>query len=67
MIMINKQAQWKKIVYDEGNGSVVVRQGYYSEEGDFVRVVGDKTNSLIRKDKVISITSRQAGGINGRR
>lgn len=50
--------QWKKVVYSESDGQVNVKQGFFSDEGDFVRVVGDHSEALIRKDKIVSITCK---------
>lgn len=64
---MNKQTyNWKKVVYEESNGEINVKQGYFSEEGNFVKVVGDHSEALIRKDKIISITSKLAGEQNGK-
>ena len=59
--MTSQQAIWKKVVYEESDGSSAVRQGYFFDEGEFVRVIGDRTESLIKKDKIISITSKLTG------
>jgi len=54
---------YKKVVWQETPQSVRVIQGFYSEEGDFVRVKGDYKEVLIRKDKIISIEHKQARGV----
>ena len=59
--MTSQQAIWKKVVFEEPDGSVGVRQGYFYDEDDFVRVVGDRTECLIRKSKIVSITSKLTG------
>lgn len=57
--------EWKKVVFEEADGQVNVRQGYFSDEGEFIKLIGDHAESLIRKDKIISITSKRAGGQDG--
>lgn len=56
---------WKKVVFEEADGQINIRQGYFSDEGEFIRLIGDHTESLIRKDKIISITGKLAGGQDG--
>jgi hypothetical protein len=55
---LNKIADWVKLVYSETPSKANVKQGYLYDEGDFYRVVGDNTETLIRKLKVISITKK---------
>jgi len=50
--------EWVKLVYSETPSKANVKQGYLYDEGDFFRVVGDATETLIRKIKVISITKK---------
>lgn len=60
--MTSTQVSWKKVVYEESNGIIAIRQGFYYDEGDYVRVNGDRTDSLIKKDKIISITTNKQAG-----
>ncbi|MDD4878666.1 MAG: hypothetical protein PHO02_06575 [Candidatus Nanoarchaeia archaeon] len=59
--------EWKKVIYEESEGITNIKQGYFSDEGDFIKVVGDHSEALIRKDKIISITGKLTGGQDGTR
>ncbi len=59
MLDLSKPAEWVKLVYSETPTKVNVKQGYLFEEDDFYRVVGDASETLVRKNKVISITKRK--------
>ncbi len=56
---MSKQAEWVKLVYSETPTKVNVKQGYLFDEDDFYRVVGDASETLVRKSKVISISKRK--------
>jgi hypothetical protein len=56
-----KQAEWVKLVYNETPQKANVKQGYLYDEGDFFKVIGDNTETLIRKSTIISITKRKVG------
>ncbi|MFH2020361.1 MAG: hypothetical protein ABIJ34_03040 [archaeon] len=56
---MNKSADWVKLVYNETPEKVNVKQGYLYDDGDFFRVIGDTSETLIRKLKVISITKNR--------
>jgi len=56
---LSKPAEWVKLVYSETPTKVNVKQGYLFDEDDFYRVVGDASETLVRKNKVISITKRK--------
>ena len=49
---------WVKLVFNETPEKAIVKQGYLFDEGEFFRVVGDNSETLIRKVKVISITKK---------
>ena len=53
-----EQPEWVKLVYSETPTKANVKQGYLYEDDLFFRVVGDTSETLVRKDKVISITKR---------
>ena len=53
-------ADWVKLVFNETPTKAVVKQGFLFDEGDFYRIVGDNTETLVRKIKVISITKKKA-------
>ena len=55
---MNTQVEWVKLVYNETPEMANVKQGYLYDEGDFFRVVGDNTETLVNKIKVISITKK---------
>ena len=55
---MNKPAEWVKLVYSETPTKANVKQGYLFDEGDFYRIVGDASETLVRKVKVISITKK---------
>jgi hypothetical protein len=55
-----KQAEWVKLVFNETPSTANVKQGYLFDEGDFYRVVGDNTETLVRKSNVIAITKRKS-------
>lgn len=59
MLDLSKPAEWVKLVYSETPTKVNVKQGYLFDEDDFYRVVGDASETLVRKNKVISITKRK--------
>ncbi|MBN2422004.1 hypothetical protein JXB41_02155 [Candidatus Woesearchaeota archaeon] len=50
---------WVKLVFSETPSKAVVKQGYLFDEGDFYKIVGDKTETFVRKIKVISITKKR--------
>ncbi|MGB9748532.1 MAG: hypothetical protein ACP5OZ_05180 [Candidatus Woesearchaeota archaeon] len=54
-----KEKEFVKVVWQETPNSVRVIQGYYSNEGDFIRVKGDYKEVLIKKDTIISIEKKQ--------
>ena len=56
---MSKPAEWVKLVYSETPTKANVKQGYLFDEGDFYRVIGDASETLVRKNKVISITKRK--------
>lgn len=60
---------WKKVLWEESPDIVRVSQGYFYDEGDFVKVVGDEKEVLIRKDKIISVqqASKLEASENGER
>lgn len=58
MLTLSKPAEWVKLVYSETPTKVNVKQGYLFDEDDFYRIVGDASETLVRKNKVISITKR---------
>lgn len=64
--MYQKKAHWKKVTYEDGDGKISVKQGYFFDEGDFVKLIGDYTEALIRREKIISVTSKRAGDRNER-
>ena len=37
---------WKKVVFEEDTGVINVRQGCFYDEGNFIRLIGDRTESL---------------------
>lgn len=53
-----KPTEWVKLVYSETPEKANVKQGYLYDEGDFFRIVGDSSETLVRKVKVISITKK---------
>ena len=55
---LNTRPEWVKLVYSETPTKANVKQGYLYDEGDFFKVVGDTTETLVRKLKVISITKK---------
>ena len=56
---MSKPAEWVKLVYSETPTKVNVKQGYLFDEDDFYRIVGDASETLVRKNKVISISKRK--------
>jgi hypothetical protein len=56
---LNKPADWVKLVYSETPTKANVKQGYLYDEGDFFKIIGDSSETLVRKIKVISITKRK--------
>jgi hypothetical protein len=56
---MSSSIDWVKLVFNETPAKAIVKQGYLYDEGDFYRVVGDNTETLVRKVKVISITKRK--------
>ncbi|MGB9748529.1 MAG: hypothetical protein ACP5OZ_05165 [Candidatus Woesearchaeota archaeon] len=54
-----KEKEFVKVVWQETPNSVRVIQGYYFDEGDFIRVKGDYKEVLIRKSRIISIEQKQ--------
>jgi hypothetical protein len=54
-----KQAEWVKLVYNETPSKANIKQGYLYDEGEFYKVVGDNTETLVRKSNVIAITKRK--------
>jgi hypothetical protein len=59
MNQLDKSGDWVKLVYSETPSKANVKQGYLFDEGDFFRIVGDTTETLVRKIKVISITKKK--------
>jgi hypothetical protein len=55
---LNEPADWVKLVYSETPTKANVKQGYLFDEGDFYKIVGDSSETLVRKLKVISITKK---------
>jgi len=55
---LNEPAEWVKLVYSETPTKANVKQGFLFDEGDFYKIVGDSSETLVRKIKVISITKR---------
>ncbi|MEM2121917.1 MAG: hypothetical protein QXU20_04645 [Candidatus Woesearchaeota archaeon] len=53
-----KDKDFVKVVWQETPNSVRVIQGYYFDEGEFVRVKGDYKEVLIKKDWIISIEKK---------
>ncbi len=51
-----EQARWVKLIFSETPTKANVKQGYLYDEGDFYRIIGDRSEALVRKSKVISIT-----------
>jgi len=51
---------WVKLVFNETPQKAIVKQGYLFDEGEFFRVVGDNSETLVRKVKVISITKKRS-------
>ena len=54
-----KPVEWVKLVYSETPQKANVKQGYLYDEGSFFRVVGDRSETLVNKIKVISITKKK--------
>ncbi len=50
---------WVKLVYSETPDKANVKQGILFDEGDFFRIVGDTSETLVNKVKVISITKKK--------
>ncbi|MEM2131577.1 MAG: hypothetical protein QXM96_03420 [Candidatus Woesearchaeota archaeon] len=50
--------QWVKLVYNETPDKVNVKQGFLYDEGDFFKIVGSSSETLVRKNNVISITKK---------
>ena len=50
---------WSKVIYKEDKNNPLsltkVKQGYFYDEGDFVKVVGDFKTTLIRKENISAI------------
>jgi hypothetical protein len=55
---LNESAEWVKLVYSETPTKANVKQGFLFDEGDFYKIVGDSSETLVRKIKVISITKK---------
>ena len=53
-------ADWVKLVYNETPNKSNVKQGYLFEEGEFYRIVGSESESLVRKHNVVSISKKSA-------
>lgn len=50
------ERQWCKVIYREpDSNSTKVKQGWFSDDGSFVKVVGDAKTSLINKTYIIAI------------
>ena len=51
--------QWSKVIYKEDKNNPLsltkVKQGYFYDEGEFVKVVGDFKTTLIRKENISAI------------
>lgn len=58
-------ADWVKLIYNETPDKANIKQGYLFEEGDFYKIIGDDTETLVRKNHVISITKRRKVIVNG--
>jgi len=56
--VLTPKGDWVKLVYSETPDKANVKQGFLYDEGDFYRVIGDTSETLVRKIKVISITKR---------
>ncbi len=52
-------SSWVKLVFNETPQKAVVKQGYLFDEGDFYRIVGDTSETYVRKGNVISITKKR--------
>ncbi|MFH0874681.1 MAG: hypothetical protein V1859_02000 [archaeon] len=57
---MSSSADWVKLVFNETPAKAIVKQGFLFDEGDFYRVVGDSSETLVRKMTVISITKKKA-------
>ncbi|MEM3373990.1 MAG: hypothetical protein QW757_03190 [Candidatus Woesearchaeota archaeon] len=53
-----KPTEWVKLVYSETPDKANVKQGFLYDEGDFYRIVGSNSETLVRKVNVISITKK---------
>ena len=56
---MSQPAEWVKLVYRETPTKANVKQGYLFEEGDFYKIVGDASETLVRKLAVISISKKK--------
>lgn len=65
MTQQDNKLEWKKVLWQETpEADIRVSQGYFYDEGDFIRLVGDSKEVTIRKDRVISIqTSNKKEGL----
>jgi hypothetical protein len=54
-----KEPVWVKLVYNETPTKVNVKQGYLHDEGDFYKIIGDRSETYVRKGKVISISKKR--------
>ena len=52
-------ADWVKLIYQETPDRANIKQGYLFDEGDFYKIIGDDTETLVRKFNVISITKKR--------
>ncbi|MBN2368116.1 hypothetical protein JXC34_03780 [Candidatus Woesearchaeota archaeon] len=55
---MSKPAEWVKLVYRETPTKANVKQGYLYDEGDFYKIIGDTSETLVRKVAVISISKK---------
>lgn len=58
--------EWKKVIWEETPEKTQISQGYYFDEGEFVKLKGDFNEILIRKDKIIAIKQSSKGDIGDR-
>jgi len=60
--MAYEKGTWVKVVYNETPTKVNIKKGRLFDEGIFYRVVGDRSDSLVRKGNIISITKKNIIG-----
>lgn len=61
---MQEKQEWAKVLYEDANGKTGIKQGYLLEEGNFFRITGDNSETLIRKDKITTIIRKR--GQDGR-